>query len=150
MLREEVLGSVARIGGRPGGVRVGNRPGLSPPVVRYLELLKLSALLQRPEGQSLAEALSDINARLLAATTPLQREIFQTSTLDETLLDVEGDDSARAQALGPREEHSLGPFLPRKGIGLALSASDIQTYRSCPLGYKFARVLRIPTEQTVH
>jgi DNA helicase-2/ATP-dependent DNA helicase PcrA len=57
---------------------------------------------------------------------------------------------ARARALAPREEHSLGPFLPRKGVGLALSASDIHTYRSCPLRYKFARVLRIPTEQTVH
>ena len=52
--------------------------------------------------------------------------------------------------VAPREQHSLGPFLPRKGIGLALSASDIHTYRSCPLRYKFARVLRIPTEQTVH
>ncbi len=150
MLREEVLGSVARIGGRLGELRLDTDLDISHGVVRYLELLKLSALLQRPEGQSLAEALSDINARLLAATTPLQREIFQTSTLDETLLDVEGDDRARAQALIPREEHSLGPFLPRKGIGLALSASDIQTYRSCPLRYKFARVLRIPTEQTVH
>src|SRR6185312_2583176 len=38
----------------------------------------------------------------------------------------------------------------RRGAGLALSASDIETYRSCPLRYKFARVLRIPTEQTVH
>ena len=56
----------------------------------------------------------------------------------------------RARAVAPREQHSLGPFLPRKGIGLALSASDIHTYRSCPLRYKFARVLRIPTEQTVH
>ena len=53
-------------------------------------------------------------------------------------------------AIAPREEPSLGPFLPRKGVGLALSASDIETYRSCPLRYKFARVLRIPTEQTLH
>jgi DNA helicase-2/ATP-dependent DNA helicase PcrA len=145
-----VLDSVARIGGRLGELRLDTDLDISHGVVRYLELLKLSALLQRPEGQGLAEALSDINARLLAATTPLQREIFQTSTLDEALLDAEGDERARAQALLPREEHSLGPFLPRKGIGLALSASDIQTYRSCPLRYKFARVLRIPTEQTVH
>jgi DNA helicase-2/ATP-dependent DNA helicase PcrA len=48
-----------------------------------------------------------------------------------------------------REESSLGPFLPRKGVGVALSASDIATYLSCPLRYKFARVLRIPTEQTL-
>ncbi|HEY4450660.1 MAG TPA: PD-(D/E)XK nuclease family protein [Solirubrobacteraceae bacterium] len=148
LLREEVLDSVARIGGRLGELRLDTDLDISHGVVRYLELLKLSALLQRPEGQGLAEALADINARLLAATTALQREIFLTSTLDDALLD--GDERARAHALLPREEHSLGPFLPRKGIGLALSASDIQTYRSCPLRYKFARVLRIPTEQTVH
>src|SRR6202035_3998501 len=150
LLREEVLGSVARIGGRLGELRLDTDLDISHGVVRYLELLKLAALLQRPDGQSLEEALSDINVRLLAATTPLQREILQTSTLDDTLLASGSDDRARAKALAPREEHSLGPFLPRKGIGLALSASDIQTYRSCPLRYKFARVLRIPTEQTVH
>ena len=150
LLREELLDSVARIGGRLGELRLDTDLDISHGVVRYLELLKLAALLQRPEGQALSEALSDVNARLLAATTPLQREIFQTSTLDEALLDADGDERTRAQALSPREEHSLGPFLPRKGIGLALSASDIQTYRSCPLRYKFARVLRIPTEQTVH
>jgi DNA helicase-2/ATP-dependent DNA helicase PcrA len=32
---------------------------------------------------------------------------------------------------------------------VALSASDIATYLSCPLRYKYARVLRIPTEQTL-
>ncbi|HYM55950.1 MAG TPA: PD-(D/E)XK nuclease family protein [Solirubrobacteraceae bacterium] len=150
LLREEVLGSVARIGGRLGELRLDTDLDISHGVVRYLELLKLSALLQHPAGQSFADALSDTNARLLAATTPLEREIFQTSTLDDTLLAGGSDDRARAQALAPRGEPSLGPFLPRKGIGLALSASDIQTYRSCPLRYKFARVLRIPTEQTVH
>jgi DNA helicase-2/ATP-dependent DNA helicase PcrA len=150
MLREEVLDSVARIGGRLGELRLDTDLDISHGVVRYLELLKLSALLQRPEGQSPEEALADINVRLIAATTPLEREIFLTSTLDETLLASEHDERARAQAIAPREEHSLGPFLPRKGIGLALSASDIQTYRSCPLRYKFARVLRIPTEQTVN
>jgi len=154
LLREEVLEGVTRIGGRLGELRLDTDLDISHGVVRYLELLKLSAVLQRPDGQSLADALADVNVRLLAAATPLQREILLTSTLDDTLLavdgDAEGDDRARAQALAPREEHSLGPFLPRRGVGLALSASDIQTYRACPLRYKFARVLRIPTEQTVH
>src|SRR4029077_17097563 len=83
--------------------------------------------------------------RLLAATTPLQREILQSSTLDDTLLA-----GAPRAKVSQREERSLGPFLPRKGVGLALSASDIETYRSCPLRYKFSRVLRIPTEQTLY
>ena len=159
MMREEVLASVARIGGRLGELRLDTDLDISHGMVRYLELLKLAALAQRPEGQDVKEALADINVRLLAATTPLQREIFQTSTLDETLLvdrsEIDGhdrgrdhEDRARASAIAPREASSLGPFLPRKGIGLALSASDVETYRGCPLRYKFARVLRIPTEQT--
>jgi DNA helicase-2/ATP-dependent DNA helicase PcrA len=166
MMREEVLASVARIGGRLGELRLDTDLDISHGVVRYLELLKLAALAERPEGQDVTEALADINARLLAATTPLQREIFQTSALDELLSERtpgagngEGDRDrdhhrdedrarARAQAIAPREASSLGPFLPRKGIGLALSASDVETYRGCPLRYKYARVLRIPTEQT--
>jgi CRISPR/Cas system-associated exonuclease Cas4 (RecB family) len=168
LLRDEVLDAVTRIGGRLGELRLDTDLDISHGVVRYLELLKLSALVQRPDGQSLDEALADVNARLLAAATPLQREIFQTSTLDEALggggapagavggdghaapIDVGAGERARARAVAPREQHSLGPFLPRKGIGLAMSASDIHTYRSCPLRYKFARVLRIPTVQTVH
>jgi DNA helicase-2/ATP-dependent DNA helicase PcrA len=150
LMREEVLESVARIGGRLGELRLDTELDISHGVVRYLELLKLSALIQRPAGQSMDDALADINARLLAATTPVQREILQTSTLDETLTGEPGERSELGQQIGPREEHSLGPFLPRKGVGLALSASDIETYRSCPLRYKFARVLRIPTEQTLH
>jgi DNA helicase-2/ATP-dependent DNA helicase PcrA len=156
LLREEVLDGVGRIGGRLGELRLDTDLDISHGVVRYLELLKLAALIQRPAGQDIDEALADINARLLAAATPLQREILQTSTLDETLIAASGgvpteqEDRARAQAVAPRGEPSLGPFLPRKGIGLALSASDIETYRSCPLRYKFARVLRIPTEQTLH
>jgi RecB family exonuclease len=145
LMREEVLESVGRIGGRLGELRLDTELDISHGVVRYLELLKLAALLQRPPGEELSDALADINARLLAATTPVQREILQTSTLDETL--IGGSQDARIDG---REEHSLGPFLPRKGVGLALSASDIETYRSCPLRYKFARVLRIPTEQTLH
>ena len=99
LLREEVLDGVARIGGRLGELRLDTDLDISHGVVRYLELLKLSALLQRPEGQSLADALADVNARLLAATTPLQREIFQTSTLDETL---SGDRRGRRRGRRPR------------------------------------------------
>jgi hypothetical protein len=49
-----------------------------------------------------------------------------------------------------RDEPSLEAFLPRRGEGLLLSASDIDTYRTCPLKYKFARVFRIPTEPTLY
>jgi DNA helicase II / ATP-dependent DNA helicase PcrA len=160
MLRDELLGDVSQIGGRLGELRLDTELDVAHGVVRYLELLKLSTLAQRPAGQSLEQALADVNARLQAAATPLQREILQTSSLDHTLLartqpGEAGEDAAlarqhaRARSLAPREQHSLVPFLPRKGSGLALSASDIFTYRSCPLRYKYARVLRIPVEQTL-
>src|SRR5207245_4942816 len=103
LMREEVLESVGRIGGRLRELRLDTELDISHGVVRYLELLKLAALLQRPGGQDIADALADVNARLLAASTPLQREIFQTSALDETLLA-----GAPRTAAGPREERSLG------------------------------------------
>jgi RecB family exonuclease len=163
LMREEVLGGAIRIAGRLGELRLDTDLDISHGVVRYLELVKLAALKERPSGQSVAEALADINQRLLAACTPLQREIFQTSTLDETLLAAErgepegGGGTARPAVANPiqsafarREEPSLQAFLPRRGDGLVLSASDIDTYRSCPLRYKFARVLKIPSAQTLH
>jgi RecB family exonuclease len=144
LMREEVLGGATRIAGRLGELRLDTDLDISHGVVRYLELVKLAALRERPAGQSVREALDDINQRLLAACTPLQREIFQTSTLDQRLLE-----QAEVE-LVHREEPSLQAFLPKRGEGLVLSASDIDTYRGCPLRYKFARVLKIPSEQTLH
>jgi DNA helicase-2/ATP-dependent DNA helicase PcrA len=82
--------------------------------------------------------------------TSEQREIFQTSALDDYLLDTERGERRRAQAMAARDEPSLEAFLPRRGEGLVLSASDVETYRICPLRYKFARVFRIPQEPTIH
>ena len=98
--------------------------------MRYLELLKLAALMSRPEGQSVADALPGINAAVLQAATGQQREILQTSALDEILLHAERDARARAAAVAARDEPSLEPFLPTRGEGLLLSASDIDTYRT--------------------
>jgi DNA helicase-2/ATP-dependent DNA helicase PcrA len=79
-----------------------------------------------------------------------QREIFTSSALDDYLLDAERDARRRSQAIAARDEPSLEPFLPTRGDGVVLSASDIDTYRTCPLKYKFARVFRIPQEPTLH
>jgi DNA helicase-2/ATP-dependent DNA helicase PcrA len=193
LMGEEVLGGARRIAGRLGELRLDTDLDISHGVVRYLELVKLAALKERPAGQSMSEALVDINQRLLAACTPLQREIFQTSMLDEALLASERNTPAAraleqgepepsevlaggieplagyrgelrdtavpakaavaAPALGAfarREEPSLQAFLPKRGEGLVLSASDIDTYRACPLRYKLGRVLKIPSAQTLH
>jgi DNA helicase II / ATP-dependent DNA helicase PcrA len=154
IVSEEVLADVLRIGAHLNELRLDTDLDISHGIARYMELLKLSALAQRPSEQSLGEALADVNARLLVAATALQREILQSSPLDATILSLqeeaqEGQTKLRAHSTTPRGEPSLHPFLPRKGVGLALSASDIETYRGCPLRYKFARVLRIPTETTV-
>ena len=52
--------------------------------------------------------------------------------------------------MAARREPSLEQFIPRRGNGLALSASDIDLYRTCPLKYKFARVFAIPREPTIN
>jgi DNA helicase II / ATP-dependent DNA helicase PcrA len=150
MLRDELLESTLRVGGRLSELRFDTDLDVSHAVVRYLELLKLAALIARPEGQSVAEGLRDVNTRILQAVTADQREIFTSSMLDEYVLDAERDARRRAQALAARDEPSLEPFLPKRGDGVVLSASDIDTYRTCPLKYKFARVFRIPQEPTIH
>ena len=145
--------TVSQVGGRLGELRFDTDLDVSHAVVRYLELIKLAALLERagPGGaQSVADALPEVNARLLQAATAEQREIFETSALDEYLLDAERDERLRARAVAARTEPSLESFLPRRGDGLMLSAGDIETYRTCPLKYKFARVFRIPSEPTLN
>ncbi len=153
LLRDELLEGTARAGGRLGELRFDTDLDVSHAVVRYLELLKLAALIARgglDESPSVAESLRDINSRILQAVTAEQREIFESSALDDYLLDAERDARRRAQAIVARDEPSLEPFLPRRGEGVMLSATDIDTYRTCPLKYKFARVFRIPQEPTLH
>jgi len=87
---------------------------------------------------------------LLQSATSQQREILETSPLDDLILGAERDARARSAAIARRGEPSLEAFLPRRGEGLVLSASDIETYRTCPLKYKFARVFRIPSEATMN
>jgi DNA helicase-2/ATP-dependent DNA helicase PcrA len=168
--RRRVMEDVERIGGRLGELRLDTDYDISQGVVSYLELLKLAALAGRPGERGLAEALPDINSRLLGACTPLERDLFEASGLDRALhggsaagrsipgggpagSGLAGDDGARSgggrSSLGGVGDDSLlASLLPRHGEGLALSASDVEVYRSCPLRYKFTRLLRIPTEPT--
>jgi len=149
-LRDDLLQSIPRVGSRVGELRLDTDLDVAHGVVRYLELLKLAALMARPDGQTVADALPGVDAAILHAATGQQREILQTSPLDDVLLRAEQDARARAAAVAARDEPSLQPFLPTRGPGLLLSASDIETYRTCPLKYKFARVFRIPSEPTLN
>ncbi len=151
-LRDELLADVQRIGARLGELRLDTDLDVAHGATRYLELLKVAALLARPDGQSVDEAMPSVTGAIEGAATSLQREILRTSSLDDLLTGAATSAAARAReaASTARHEPSLGPFLPRRGEGLALSASDIETYRSCPLKYKFARVLRVPLEPTLN
>jgi len=150
LLRDELLDGTMRAGGRLAELRLDTDLDVAHAVVRYVELLKLAALIARPGEQSVHDALRDINVRIEQGITAEQREIFATSPLDEYLLGVDRDVSRRKQVIAARDEPSLERFLPMRGEGVLLSATDIDTYRSCPLKYKFARVFRIPQEPTIH
>ncbi|MGB2711264.1 MAG: PD-(D/E)XK nuclease family protein, partial [Conexibacter sp.] len=150
ILRDELLETIKRTGVRIGELRFDTDLDVAHAVVRYLEVVKLAALIERGADQPLPDALEEINARIAQAITPEQREIFLSSTLDDYLVGADGDGRRRAAAIAAREEPTLEAFLPRRGDGLVLSASDIDTYRTCPLKYKFARVFRIPQEPTLN
>jgi len=151
IMRDELLDTVARLGGRLGEMRLDTYLDVDQAVSRYLELIKVAALIERAkEGQSLEIALPAVNELLAQCATPEQREIFEESGLDGWLRDTGRDPTERPAGSRNGSDASLDPFIPRRGRGLMLSASDIDTYRICPLKYKFARVFRIPQEPTIH
>ena len=153
LLRDELLTTVAQVGGRLGELRFDTDLDVSHAVVRYLELIKLAALLERTRTGELSveEALPEVNAAAAAGRRPpSSARSSRRRALDEYLLDAERDERLRARAVAARNEPSLEPFLPKRGDGLLLSATDIETYRTCPLKYKFARVFRIPSEPTMN
>jgi DNA helicase-2/ATP-dependent DNA helicase PcrA len=152
ILRDELLDTVSQVGGRLAEMRLDTYIDVSQAVVRYLELLKLAALIERAkDGQALDQALAEVNDLLLQVATPEQAEMFRISALDDYLRVAERDERRRRTALDADPEgETLEPFIPRRGEGLMLSASDIETYRLCPLKYKFARVFRIPQEPTIN
>jgi DNA helicase II / ATP-dependent DNA helicase PcrA len=151
LMRDELLDTVARVGGRLGEMRLDTYLDVDQAMARYLELIKVAALIERArEGQPLDGALPEVNEILAQCATPEQRQIFEESGLDGWLRDTGRDPTAKPAGSGNGSDASLDPFIPRRGRGLMLSASDLDTYRICPLKYKFARVFRIPQEPTIH
>jgi DNA helicase-2/ATP-dependent DNA helicase PcrA len=157
IMRDELLDTVQRVGGRLGEMRLDATLDVSQAVARYLELLKVAALIERSKaGQPLDDALTEVNQLLAAGASPEQRDVLESSSLDDWLRDAGRDPDRRPVAGDDHDALSLDPFIPRrKGAGapedgLMLSASDIETYRLCPLKYKFGRVFRIPQESTIH
>src|SRR5215213_8598605 len=129
IMRDELLDTVAQVGGRLGEMRLDTYLDVDQAVARYLELIKVAALIERArEGQALDTALPELNEILAQCATPDQREIFEESGLDGWLRDT-GRDPAELPGSTNGSDASLDPFIPRRGRGLMLSASDIDTYR---------------------
>jgi S1-C subfamily serine protease len=150
MLRDEVLEGSWRAGAALSEMRLDTAHDVNRAVARFLELGKIAALIQRPGGEPAGEALAAINDLLGRVVSPEQRAELGASALDDYIVGEERDRDARREQLAARGEPSLEQFLPRRGGGLALSASDIDLYRTCPLKYKFARVFAIPQEPTIN
>jgi DNA helicase II / ATP-dependent DNA helicase PcrA len=150
-LREQVLEASWRAGRELSEPRLDTAIDVNRAIARYLELLKLAALAQRPGDEPTAEAIEAVNGLLRQVATPEQQAELDASSLDSYLLDSEQERGQRRQLIAAREEPSLASFLPRRGDGrLSLSASDLSLYLTCPLKYKFARVFGIPQEPTIN
>ena len=150
-LREQVLEASWRAGRELSEPRLDTAIDVNRAIARYLELLKLAALAQRPGDEPTAEAIAAVNGLLRQVATPEQQAELDASSLDSYLLDSEQERGQRLELIAAREEPSLEAFLPRRGDGmLSLSASDLSLYLTCPLKYKFARVFGIPQEPTIN
>jgi DNA helicase-2/ATP-dependent DNA helicase PcrA len=150
-LREQVLEASWRAGRELSEPRLDTAIDVNRAIARYLELLKLAALAQRPGDEPTAEAIDAVNGLLRQVATPEQQAELDASSLDSYLLDSEHERGRRRDLIAAREEPSLEAFLPRRGDGmLSLSASDLSLYLTCPLKYKFARVFGIPQEPTIN
>jgi DNA helicase-2/ATP-dependent DNA helicase PcrA len=148
-MRDEILTGVWQVGDRIGELRLDAHLHAAEAVARYLELLKLAALIERDPSQGLGEAIADVNALLVAGTSPEQRQYYEASDLDARLLGAEQEKARRRELVTGRDHVSLESFIPMRGPGVMLSATDIEIYRICPLRYKYARVYSIPREQTL-
>jgi DNA helicase-2/ATP-dependent DNA helicase PcrA len=151
MLREEVLEASWKAGRELSEPRLDTAVDVNRAIARYLELLKLAALAQRPGDEATAEAVEAVNGLLRQVATPEQQAELDASALDSYLLDSEREGEGRRRLIAARQEPSLEAFLPRRGDGsLSLSASDLDLYLTCPLKYKFSRVFGIPQEPTIN
>ena len=91
MLRDEVLEASWRAGSALSEMRLDTAEDVTQAVARYLELIKLAALVQRPGAEPAAEALEALNELLGRAASPEQRAALEASTLDEYVLGEERD-----------------------------------------------------------
>ena len=89
MLREEVLEASWKAGRELSEPRLDTAIDVNRAIARYLELLKLAALAQRPGDEATAEAIEAVNGLLRQVATPEQQAELDASSLDAYLLGSE-------------------------------------------------------------
>ena len=107
MLRDEVLEASWRAGAALSEMRLDTADDVNRAVARYLELLKMAALIQRPGEESERESLAALNELLGRIATPEQLAELQRSALDEYVLDEGRDRTRRSEQLASRGEPGL-------------------------------------------
>jgi DNA helicase-2/ATP-dependent DNA helicase PcrA len=150
LMRDEVLEASWRAGSALSEMRLDTAEDVTQAVARYLELIKLAALVQHPGTEPPADALAALNELLGRVASPEQAAALEASSLDGYVIGEQRELAGRRELVASRSEPSLEQFIPRHGDGLSMSASDIDLYRTCPLKYKFARVFAIPQEPTIN
>src|SRR5207244_3957883 len=88
-------------------------------------LLRRRARERRPREEELARAIAEINQVLEQVLSREQRDVFLGSNLDAVLLETERETLRRRELVAERKPPSLESYLPLRGSGLMLSATDI-------------------------
>ena len=143
-----------RSAARLGELRFDTDLDVAHAVVRYLELVKLAALLERtragePVGRRRAarDQRRGCCRRRPPSSARSSRRARSTSSCS-----TPSATSGCARGAVAARDGAVARAVPAHAAatGSLLSASDIETYRTCPLKYKFARVFRIPSEPTIN
>lgn len=149
-LRSGLMSVVDAAGAQLVEMRLDAHAGTPADFARFAELIKLGALSHRlRHGQTIAEALPELNAMLGRSMSAAQRAEFDGSELDERLLAAERHGESRERALNALTPQLAG-HVPMVGDRLRLSASDINAYQRCPKAYEYEKVLRIPSREKSH
>ncbi|MBJ7458306.1 MAG: ATP-dependent helicase [Thermoleophilaceae bacterium] len=149
-LRGELMGSIAQAGAQLGEMRLDAHAGTPDDFARFAELLKLSALVHRlRHGQTIADALPEVNDMLTSQMSPAQRAAYEASELDDRLRISEERVEELSRKIGAITPQ-LTNFLPTIGNRLRLSASAIGSYQRCPKQYEYENVMKIPTPDQSH
>ena len=98
MIQDEVLEEAWRAGGSSNEPRLDTAMDVNRAVARFLELLKIAALIQRPGEEPVADSLRNVNDVLVQAISAEQRQALTDSALDGYLLDEEGESTPPPRA----------------------------------------------------